>query len=448
MLIVESGHLTADPFAQELLRGNAAGPVIKGYQNYLGASRTARVLGAASRWGGYCIPLAAADFQRRAWVPESGWPLSAGDLAAYGARAADTLGIPPFDAASATLPEGPGPNSGRLISRTYHIPFKPFLLREHFLGLAECPGFGAELGMTAVEIAAHNDRVQWIRALGADGAELYVAAEVFVLAAGAVENARMLMLSTGRKRTNITVNEEVLGCYFQEHFHVLAGKARIPSARKWADYLWASPRPLLGYRLLRTLALSDDAQRDERLLNANFEISAKLLSMREIGNSITADGPIESDIFVRAEQAPNPESRVTLSDTLDKLGRRKVNLRWQPNAQDWDSLVRSASIVAAEIACQWGVETKALIDPDWPWPWAPGSPDQGVWSTWGCHHMGTTRMADDEALGVVDGNCRVHGTSNLFVAGSAVFPTGGAANPTFTIVALSIRLAEHLGRKR
>jgi choline dehydrogenase-like flavoprotein len=443
-VIVESGNLEVDPFAQALLKGQGTGPVIKGYPNYLSTSRTARVLGSASRWGGYCMPLAPADFQRREWVQQSGWPLTADDLAGFGARAADTLGIPSFEATDTALPESADPELGRLASRAYHIPFKIFLLRDHFMALSEYPGFRAELGMTAMDLLAHNGQVQQVRALGADGSELYIEAQIFILAAGAIENVRILLLNAGGKKTNITVNEDMLGRYFQEHFHVLTGKARIPNARNWRDYLWAAPRPLLQYQVLRTLVLNDDVQCCERLLNTNFEISAKFLNMRDLGKAIDADGPIECDIFARAEQAPNPESRVTLGDKMDKLGRRRAHLRWQTLAQDWDSVVKSVSILASEVQSRWRLETKILIDREWPWPWAPAPPDRAPWSTWGYHHMGTTRMADEDALGVVDSNCRVHGMSNLFVAGSSVFPTGGFANPTFTIVTLATRLAEHL----
>jgi choline dehydrogenase-like flavoprotein len=61
--------------------------------------------------------------------------------------------------------------------------------------------------------------------------------------------------------------------------------------------------------------------------------------------------------------------------------------------------------------------------------------------------MGTTRMNGDPKLGVVDTDCKVHGVDNLFVAGSSVFPTSGAANPTYTILALALRLSEHLRGK-
>jgi choline dehydrogenase-like flavoprotein len=95
---------------------------------------------------------------------------------------------------------------------------------------------------------------------------------------------------------------------------------------------------------------------------------------------------------------------------------------------------------------KWNAQSKIMIDRAWPWPWAPlpPSPVPWHWHTWGNHHMGTTRMSSGDASGVVDSDCQVHGASNLFVAGSSIFPNSGFANPTFTIVALSIRLAEHL----
>jgi len=61
--------------------------------------------------------------------------------------------------------------------------------------------------------------------------------------------------------------------------------------------------------------------------------------------------------------------------------------------------------------------------------------------------MGTTRAHFSPKHGVVDANLKVHGVANLYIAGSSVFPTGGASNPTFTLVALTLRLAQHLARK-
>jgi choline dehydrogenase-like flavoprotein len=62
----------------------------------------------------------------------------------------------------------------------------------------------------------------------------------------------------------------------------------------------------------------------------------------------------------------------------------------------------------------------------------------------GVHQIGTARMGANPRDGVVDGNCRVFNAPNLFVAGSAVFPTSGQANPTFSAITLAVRLARHV----
>jgi choline dehydrogenase-like flavoprotein len=136
------------------------------------------------------------------------------------------------------------------------------------------------------------------------------------------------------------------------------------------------------------------------------------------------------------EQAPNAESRVTLGSDLDRLGCRRVELRWRLSAIDKFSMHRAHSILGDELLRSGvGRMESAIGRESDPWP----ARLRGA-----RHHMGTTRMHVDSRRGVVDADCRVHGTANLYVAGSSVFPTSGAANPTLTIVALALRLAGHL----
>jgi hypothetical protein len=136
------------------------------------------------------------------------------------------------------------------------------------------------------------------------------------------------------------------------------------------------------------------------------------------------------------EQAPNPLSRVTLSDDVDALGQRKAQVDWQFTELDRHTFRAAAAVFGQEVArvCNGRFESSPWLSDDTLPPQVNGT----------AHHMGTTRMADDPREGVVDSNCRVHGIDNLHVAGSSVFPTGGWAFPTFTIVALSRRLAETL----
>ena len=152
--------------------------------------------------------------------------------------------------------------------------------------------------------------------------------------------------------------------------------------------------------------------------------------------------------MVRAEQAPNPASRVLLGAERDALGMRRANLDWQLNAQDTHTLQVLARSLDAEFT-RLGIGTVQRA----PWlaelaegavtAW-PVDPSTGNHPIGGYHHMGTTRMSADPTTGVVDADCRVHNYANLFVAGSSVFPTGGWANPTLTILALTHRLGQHL----
>jgi choline dehydrogenase-like flavoprotein len=137
------------------------------------------------------------------------------------------------------------------------------------------------------------------------------------------------------------------------------------------------------------------------------------------------------------EQAPNPDSRVALAEERDVLGLPKVCVDWRLTALDRYTYRTAAALFGAELAgaCGGTYQPAAWLSED-------DSATAQVHTT--AHHLGTTRMSDDPQQGVVDQQCRVHGLDNLHIAGSSVFPTGGWAFPTFTIIALSLRLADQL----
>ena len=144
------------------------------------------------------------------------------------------------------------------------------------------------------------------------------------------------------------------------------------------------------------------------------------------------------EFVAQVEQAPNPESRVVLTAERDALGMRRVGLDWRITDLDKRTLRRNVELLGAELA-RLGLGVMRME----PWLEDP-SPDWGDTPNGGFHHMGRTRMSADPRSGVVDPDCRVHGMENLYAASCAVFPTCGYINPTFTIVALAIRLADHL----
>jgi choline dehydrogenase-like flavoprotein len=156
-------------------------------------------------------------------------------------------------------------------------------------------------------------------------------------------------------------------------------------------------------------------------------------------DSTTAAAPSRFfHLATRQEQAPNPDSRVTLSAEKDALGMPRTKLDWRLTELDKRSIRTFYQLLGTELgrAGTGRVQIRDwLLDNDRTWP----SSISGGW-----HHMGTTRMHADPRQGVVDANCRVHGIGNLHVAGASVYPTAGAANPTLTLVALSLRLSDHL----
>jgi choline dehydrogenase-like flavoprotein len=145
------------------------------------------------------------------------------------------------------------------------------------------------------------------------------------------------------------------------------------------------------------------------------------------------------NLKVSLEQAPNAKSRVSLLPEKDALGLNRVRLNWVMT----DLERRTAVTIAKTLAAEFGRLGLGRIKLDDEILRQDGLPEVH----WGWHHMGTTRMADDPVKGVVDRNCLIHGLSNFYVAGSSVFPTSGFMNPTLTIVALSLRLSDHLKSK-
>ena len=151
------------------------------------------------------------------------------------------------------------------------------------------------------------------------------------------------------------------------------------------------------------------------------------------------------DVWVQTEQPLHAESRVSLNEQTDAFGLRRLTLDWRIDDGYFASL-REATVGLGGVVAEEGVGRLRVR----PWllasrPEMPTLADN-VGDLSGYHHMGTTRMAADPARGVVDADCRVHGTTNLYIGGSSVFPTGGFANPTYTIVQLSLRLGDHLGQ--
>jgi choline dehydrogenase-like flavoprotein len=162
-------------------------------------------------------------------------------------------------------------------------------------------------------------------------------------------------------------------------------------------------------------------------------VRLRTLAQRKLPSAFLENKRGVYPMFVQAEQVPNPDSRITLSPERDSLDMPRIKVDWRLHEQDRGLFARGMETLRAATRGSGGeidfdpkeLETVDLVP-------LPG------------HHIGTARMAATPDQGVCDPNCEVFGTKGLYIAGSAAFPTSGGANPTLAIVALSLRLAEHL----
>jgi choline dehydrogenase-like flavoprotein len=476
--VLESGGLVERWRTQRLIGGQSVGLP---YPRLLIAAVSA-FGGSSHRWGDgtywHARPLDAIDFERRDAVPHSGWPFSRAELAPFYDRAAAFFELEPFQLhgsetdsdASSVL----GVRPGRLtVGELRHGPVVTDRERRRL----------AAAGSVRVLLHAHvaqlepdeqaDDAIAGVIALTAPGRSFKVRARLAVLAAGGIGNPRLLLLGNRLRPGGIGNEHDLVGRFFMEHPALRSGVV-IPTARSLLER-----RELFGLtdrngrRARPTIALSEHVLREEGLLNTYFMLEprpqvfaaegvrsastlARALRCQPLPSqlasraaSVVADMPavaraalapklgLGDDILVvrvQSEQAPNPHSRVSLADSRNAFGVREARLDWRLADLDTASIRRSQELLGEELRLAGLGDLEDLLGDEHPPALIAGH----------YHHIGTTRMHEDPRRGVVDQTCRVHGTRNLYVAGSSVFPTSGAANPTLTIVALAMRLADHI----
>ena len=443
--LVESGGFEADPAVQALYVGRNVGrPYFP-----LESSRTRAFGGSTHCWHGMCRPLDPIDFEERAWIPHSGWPFSRRDLLPYYHRAQKRCRLARFAYEGDDWADGPAaplPLDASLAeTRVFQVAPTRFgdVYRAAVTG---APNVTTLLHANVLEIVAGESArsIERLRVATLAGNTCSIRAEHFVLATGGIENARLLLASDRRSPRGLGNENDLVGRFFMEHPHVRAG-ALLPSVGTEALALYR-PHRRGRITVMGCLVPSQAALRRERLASLTCWLGRPLASDGFVSalsrSAVDADaaGPSQGDggilLVSECEQAPNPDSRITLAEERDQLGMRKVKLDWRLEPGDRHSLRRGHALLARALGASGTGRLKpALEDDDAPWP----RELEG-----GRHHMGTTRMHVDPKRGVVDANARVHGIDNLYLAGSSVFPTSGAANPTLTIVALAIRLADRL----
>lgn len=438
VVVLESGGLEPEPEAKELLVAeNAGDPYFPLEEN-----RDRALGGTTSLWAGWCRPLDPIDFERREWVPGSGWPFGREELDPWYERAHEVLELGPYEYRTewwtAQLGRPPLPLDETLAATEIFQLSPPVRFGSAFRDELEADGrIRIVLHATALELVSDREAraVQAVQAGSLDGRRFRVEPALCVLAAGGVECARLLLLSRGARPRGLANEHDLVGRFFMEHLHFPAGVIELPSRqprRRFELYVW---RP--GKRAVGRLFAAERARRREGLLNASVHIEP--LRRSRVARALKLS-PDALWLHLTLEQVPDPQSRIVLGESLDGFGLPRARVVWRTGEAERTTFLRTRELVAEAFA-KAGFGTLKVEPGESGETWPP-PPLQGLRG----HHMGTTRMSDDPREGVVDRDCRVHGLENLFVASSSVFPTSGAGTPTITIVALALRLADHLAR--
>jgi choline dehydrogenase-like flavoprotein len=500
VLLLESGDLRATPDAQllsdaEILDTRVHVPMDVAVHRGLG--------GASNLWGGRCVPLEPIDFEARAVVPNSGWPIGMQDLAPYLPQACAYIGCGESNfenPIAGVVFSDPDFRFDRIERWSRQPRFDVMYAR----ALRENPRIDLRICATVTGLAFGSDgRVTTVQLRGPDDTSALLKARATVLAAGGLESTRLLLAARMADPGRFGGEDGPLGRYYMGHLYGIAAEMVLenPAVDAGIDYF----RGPDGHYVRRRFTPSADLQRRAGLSNFSFwpdyplirdpahrngimSLAYLALSIPPLGRAIIAEsirqnyvgdkvrrwphilnllrdlprtamfmpsflyhrylvshprpGFFQRDprrkyaVRFHAEHLPSRESRVTLSNRCDAYGTPRLMIGMRYSDADVTPLIR-----AHEYFADWlkrtGTGTMQWLVPD-------EERANAILSQCydGHHQMGTTRMANDSRAGVVDRDCRVFDSANLFVAGSSVFPTSGEANPTLNAVALGLRLAE------
>ena len=472
--LLEGGGLYFTEESQSLYKGEVTG---EDYAD-LDQIRFRQFGGSSVAWGGTCRPLDEKDFKKRPLVKYSGWPIQRKDVDPYLAEARVILDanhgekeicrhgkpdwLPPFDGYEEM-------NYWESYPRTnVGVKYREFVEKNPNLSCF------LNASVTDIQLADNLKDVSHFEVTTYKDQKFEVHAREFIVAAGGIENPRILLNARNQVKDGIGNEYGLVGRFFCEHPHHQLGEfiledkpkkiLREEQHRKW------KPIEHIG----RFFKPTTEKEVKEKLLNHSLEMQpgpppdptsddgffkSTLRSMlcasdyiRDTaeavkGGTVTCDQKVDGYVTISAEQEPNYESQVRLAPTKDRFGLNQADLHWFHSDLDRRTVKEAAYYAAKKLAVthtgrvrleRW-LRTEDVR--------LPGPHANTASFVYGPHHMCSTRMSDTPETGVVDSNCKVFSCNNLYMAGSSVFSSAGFANPTLTIVQLALRLAEHLENK-
>jgi choline dehydrogenase-like flavoprotein len=472
VLLLEGGGAVREDSSQALYDSEIAGLPHRGIH-----TGRIRVKGGTTvRWGGQILELDARDFTARPNVLESGWPFPKAELTPFYEQALHLEGLAKVERSDAAVwrhisqPFTQFTDLEAYLSRWCP---EPNFARLHHKTLTTHPNLHLWLHASAVELLIEGEAATGLRCRTLTGIETAFHAQRYLFALGGIESYRFfLQPRTGGLPWNRSGR---LGRHFQDHIDCNAAQVIPHDLASFHDTF--DPLFSRGFKYLPKLRLPPNLQSRLGTLSVGstmgFEDTGKARMqakhtirnlMRGRFTDVTrgnlnhtakhvpmlfhqfwrykiqrrAYAPPEVRIFLRihCEQEPTSRSNITLTDQRDPLGLLRVRFDWQISERELETIRQYVCIAQRSLA---GIAT-IIPDEDL----MCGNPNFLTRCDDSNHHMGGMRMSTTNSTGVVDPNLRLYGLTNTYICSSAVFPTSGFSNPTHTVLALAIRLCDHL----
>ena len=434
------------------------------------STTTIQLGGTSNLWHGVLSELDKIDFEKRDWIPNSGWPITYNDIQPYYKEASDLLKIEYYNYFDATklspqlnnyLNDLPI-NSRYLKNKLFQQPLPVTNFKNIINEICQnSDKYNCYYNAPVLELIITDNSVKKIRIGKDDGSFDYIESNIFILCSGALETPRLL-LNSNIKNSNIGryLMDHPMGNLCQVEF-VKPQKAPIYSDTKYSKYS----------KIKTGLEFQDDFQKQYKLPNHNFflrpsfhkginneteKVKLSLLAFKDGGVSIkdlkvvlTNLNIIKqilvyklslnvifkyADLFFVTEQIPNWNSYVSLSHKKDRWDYRISKVHWQLSQQDIDSIRFIFGLLIRDVFSK---EMFRFINSETDFFW------ENI-CTSAIHHVGTARMAINKQEGVVDKDLKVFGLNNLYICDGSIFPTSGNVNNGLSISAFACRLVSHI----
>ena len=437
VLLLEAGGLDYSEQSQAFYECESVG-----HDGWPRSTRLRYFGGTSNHWSGRCRPFDASDFADRQINELPGWPIRYSSIAPYLREAMEILDL--------DVDSGFKPINDNLLNDNFRADAfsqsPPTRFKTKYLGEIEsAKNIHCFYNATAVDLvldSAHQ-HVRHIKIFNYNHNQAVVSADKFVLCLGGIETPRFLLNCKNQIPTGLGNSSDMVGRCFMEHLNVPLGSFLYKDPEADDSLQFAADDQFVAATGIGKSNISLGIVKRIKSYGRTHAIKSffkNLACQMEIEDKVQFIShfkcPGMGSIGTLIEQSPNRDSRVSLSNEIDSFGLRKGKFDWQINAYDRHTIRQTALTVAKEFAnAGLGAIRLAdfILDSTKDIPFGHHN-----------HHMGTARMSDDPAYGVVDRNAKVHDLDNLYIAGSSVFSTGGACNPTMPIVQLSLRLADHL----